>query len=292
MQRQTRLNSTRLGSEGPHFHRFRIGILEAAIVSDGPLTLPKPAGIFPDLPPDALAGALDAAGLPQDVLRVEQNALLVDLGGHLVLFDTGMGSSTRFGTEAGRLAANLAAAGIDPGVIDTIVFTHAHPDHCWGTIADDGTPVFPRAQIFISASEWHYWANRPPADASLSAAGFKRQLWPLRDRVQLLADGEEFLPGLHVLATPGHSPGHTSFIVTSAGEAACVMGDVAFHHLISFQFPGTRSAFDMDAAMGAGTRRRLLEGLARERMPVIGYHPPWPGLGHVEAAGDAFRWIA
>jgi glyoxylase-like metal-dependent hydrolase (beta-lactamase superfamily II) len=275
----------------PHgVYRFRIGIFEAAIVSDGPLTLPAAPVIFPDLPADALQAALHEAFLPASEVRVEQNCVLLDLGGHLVLIDNGMGSSTLFGTEAGRLVGNLAAAGVTPDQIDSLVLTHAHPDHCWGTMRDDGTPRFPNAQVYLSAREWAYWTGPRRGEDSLSAGGFRRHLWPLRDQVALIADGEEFLPGLHAIATPGHTPGHLSILIGSADEQALLSGDVAFHHVLSFAHPGAASAFDADRVLGAATRVRLLGLLAGERLRVLNYHAPWPGIGFVGRVGGGFRW--
>ena len=285
------LNRTRLGPSAPGFHRFRIGINEAATVSDGPLTLSGPDRVFPGIPTDQAQSLLAAAGLDPERIRLEQNCLLLDLGGHLVLFDTGMGTSNRFGLEAGQLWKTLQANNIPLDAIDALVFTHAHPDHCWGTMKDDATPAFPNAQIYISEIEWQHWASRTEAQDTTSR-GFRRHLYPLHDRVTLLRAGEEFLPGLHPIPTPGHSPGHFSYLISSADEEACFVGDVAFHEVLSYAFPDAECAYDEDRAVGAVTRRNMLGALAREDMPIIGYHQPWPGLGKVRAEGEGFRYLS
>jgi glyoxylase-like metal-dependent hydrolase (beta-lactamase superfamily II) len=284
------LNPARLAPRARGAYRFGIGILEAAIVSDGVLTLPAAPRIFGGTAPGVLAAALEAEFLPTDRVEVEQNCVLLDLGGHLVLIDNGMGSSQVFGPAAGRLHASLAAAGVAPAAIDSLVLTHAHPDHCWGTMGDDGQPAFPRAQIYLSAAEWAWWTGPRREEDSLSAAGFRRQLWPLRDRVLTFADGEEFLPGLHALATPGHTPGHTSLVIAAADEQVCLLGDVAFHPVLSFAAPMAVSAYDADPAQGIATRMRLLDRLATERMRVLHYHAPWPGIGRIARCDGAFRW--
>ena len=72
----------------------------------------------------------------------------------------------------------------------------------------------------------------------------------------------------------------------------CLTGDVAFHDPLSYAFPAATSAYDVDPLLGAETRRLLLDRMADERMRVIGYHHPWPGIGWVERTGGAFRFVA
>ena len=129
------------------FHRFTIGDIPAMMISDGPLRLARPHRIFQGVDPAALADALTHAGQVPDRILVEQNCLLLETGGKRALFDNGMGTDTMFGSEAGRLLANMREAGVDPASIDALVLTHAHSDHCWGTMGDDGTPNFPNATI-------------------------------------------------------------------------------------------------------------------------------------------------
>jgi glyoxylase-like metal-dependent hydrolase (beta-lactamase superfamily II) len=283
------LNRARIGGTPSYVHRFRIGIFDAAIASDGPLILPEPAEIFSGLSRPAIEQALEAGFVPPGPVRVEQNCLLLDLGGHLVLIDNGMGSSDRFGPHAGRLEQSLAELGLEPGHIDAMVLSHLHPDHCWGTMCDDGTPRFPNAQLYISEEELSSWNARLGED-SISVEGFRRHILPLRDRILFFRDGEEFLPSLHALLAPGHTPGHSVFVVASAGEEMCVLGDVAFHDPLSFAHPTVHSAYDQDAEQGAATRLHLLGRLADERMRLVSYHQPWPGIGHVVRHGGAFRY--
>lgn len=271
------------------FHRFRIGNLVATIVSDGPLTLPTASRIFAGPGKDALDAAVSATGQATDAVRVEQNCLLLEAGGKRVLFDNGLGSERLYGPDSGKLLASLAEAGVDPASIDGMVLTHAHSDHCWGTMGDDGTPNFPNATLYISNAEMDYWQSNPPGERrQRSIAGVRKHLLPLRDRMRFIRDGEEFLPGVQAWFTPGHTPGHMAFLFSGGW---CLTGDVAFHDPISYAFPEAESAFDVDPQLAVATRRRLLDRLVDERMQVIGYHHPWPGLGRVERAAGTFRFI-
>lgn len=271
------------------FHRFRIGDMAATIVSDGPLTLPRAARIFKGPEEDALNAALTETGQSTDKVHVEQNCLLLETGGRRVLFDNGMGSSTLFGPDSGRLHASLAEAGIDPGAIDALVLTHAHSDHCWGTMADDGSPNFPNATLYVAQAEWDFWSSNPPGDRrDRTLEGFRKHLLPLRERLHLVRDGEEFLPGVQAWLTPGHTPGHMAYLFTGGW---CLTGDVAFHDPLSYRFPDAESAFDTDRAEGVATRRRALDRLVHDRLAVIAYHHAWPGLGHVERSGGQYRFV-
>jgi glyoxylase-like metal-dependent hydrolase (beta-lactamase superfamily II) len=285
------LNPARIAGATPYIHRFGIGIFDAAIVSDGPLILSPLEKIYPDMPPADIAAIRTAEFIPGGTVRAEQNVLLLDIGGHLVLFDNGMGASTLFGPHAGRLPKSLAEAGLRPEQIDALVFSHAHPDHCWGTVHEDGTPVFPNAQLYISETELSFWENCTEPGLARAREGVARNLLGLRERIAFFRDDEEFLPGIHALAAPGHTPGHFVFVVASAEEEVCVTADVAFHNVLSFAHPDAASVYDQDTAQGAATRRHLLGRLADERMRIIGYHLPWPGIGHVARHGDAFRYI-
>jgi glyoxylase-like metal-dependent hydrolase (beta-lactamase superfamily II) len=272
------------------FCRFRIGDAPATIVSDGPLVLPVAAEIFRGPGKDALNAAMTMSGQATDAVRVEQNCLFLEIGGKRALFDNGLGSEKLYGPDSGRLLANLAEAGVAPASIDALVLTHAHSDHCWGTMADDGLPNFPNATIYIAQAELEFWESNPTGERrERSIAGVRKHLLPLRDRIRFIRDGEEFLPGIQAWHTPGHTPGHTAFLFTGGW---CLTGDVAFHDPISYTFPEAESAFDVDPVSSVATRRRLLGRLVDERLRVVGYHHRWPGLGRVERSGGTFRFVA
>ncbi|MEO8714767.1 MAG: MBL fold metallo-hydrolase [Acetobacteraceae bacterium] len=271
-------------------HRFRIGAMQAVVISDGPLILPAPSELFSGPAPEAVASLLREGGLPTDC--VEQNCLLLETDGHRVLFDNGLGSAKLYGPDSGRLLESLAEAGVDPASIDTLVLTHAHSDHCWGTMGDDGTPNFPNAAIVMAQAELNFWTSAPPGAGRRSAAGVRTHLVPLRARIRFVGDGAEVLPGVQAWSTPGHTPGHMAYLLDGGdGARWCLSGDVMLHHPLSFAFPEAECQFDTDRALGAATRRRVLDRLAADRLAVIGYHQPWPGLGRVERAGTAFRFI-
>ncbi len=209
------------------FHGFRIGTMQAAIVSDGPLSLPAAARIFKGPDAGSIDAALTGAGLPTDRVRVEQNCLLLETGGKRVLFDNGLGSRKLYGPDSGKLLDSLRASGIEPASIDAMVLTHAHSDHCWGIMSDDGVPNFPNAALYMAREELDFWLSDPVNERlERSLAGIRRHILPLRARIRFVRDGEEFLPGVQAWLTPGHTPGHMAYLFSGGW---CLTGDVAFH---------------------------------------------------------------
>jgi glyoxylase-like metal-dependent hydrolase (beta-lactamase superfamily II) len=273
------------------FHRFHIGEREAAVVTDGPLLLTPPGEVLLTLASEQVADALHAAFLSSGPMRIEQNILLVNIDGALVLFDNGMGSSQLFGPHTGRLLESLADAGVGADEIDVLVLSHAHPDHCWGTMRDDGTPAFLSAAIYMAEVELRFWENCTDPAMSEVVKGVAKHLAPLRDRIRFFTDGQEFLPGLRAIAAPGHTPGHTIFTIASGEEQLCVLCDIAFHDPLSFAYPAGHSTYDQDQVQGAQTRSRTLAWLADTRMRLVSYHAPWPGIGHVARSGMAYRFV-
>ena len=138
--------------------------MQATVVSDGILPLGEPSGSFLGTSKEEIGKMLTDNFLSPTNVVLEQNILVLNTGDKLVLFDTGMGSSTMFGPTPGKLLASLKAAGIDPKDIDAVVATHAHCDHVWGIMADDGSRNFPNAQIYISQADFDYWTDEKQAD--------------------------------------------------------------------------------------------------------------------------------
>lgn len=214
----------------------------------------------------------------------------METAGKKVLFDNGLGSEKLYGPDSGRLLDSLRHAGVEPSEIDAMVLTHAHSDHCWGTMGDDGTPNFPNATLYLSQAELDFWTPAAPKPRmACGIAGVRKHILPLRDRIRIIRDEEEFLPGVHALATPGHTPGHMAFLFDGGW---CLTGDVAFHDPLSYAFPEAESVYDTDRDLGVRTRLRLLDRLVADRLSIVGYHHPWPGLGRLERSGGTFRFVS
>lgn len=282
-------------TQAPAFYRFKLGAIEATVVSDGPLPMgePKP-DVFIGLSKDEFGKALADNFLPTDNVVLEQNALVINTGDRVALFDTGMGTSKMLGPDTGRLIANLKAAGIAAGDIDAVALTHAHPDHCFGLMTDAGARLFPNAQIYMAQADLEFWTDEGKLSNDMLkgfVAGARQQLLPNRDRMVFVKDGEEFLPGVQAMSAPGHTVGHTVYIVTSQGKTLCNAGDIAHHHVIASERPRLEFTYDTDGKQAVASRLRVFDMLAAQRIPFVAYHFTWPGLGYLAKRGEAFRYF-
>jgi glyoxylase-like metal-dependent hydrolase (beta-lactamase superfamily II) len=284
----------KLGTQTQYWHRFNLGEAEVTVVSDGPLPLGDPSENFVGVPKEVVQQMLTDNFLRTDNVILEQNSPIVNTGDKLILFDTGMGTAKPFGPTTGRQQKSMAEAGIKPSDIDAVVLSHAHIDHIGGIVGADDKPLFPNAQYYIAQSDFDFWTDESKLGGDLKAfvAHARKNLLPVRDRLVFFKDGQEFLPGVQAIAAPGHTVGHTIFMVTSTGKSFAFLGDLSHHQVLLIEKPRMEFAYDTDPKQAASTRVRLLEMLAANKTPVMSYHFAWPGYGHVVKAGDGFRYIA
>ena len=265
---------------------FGAGDLPCVRLTDGELPYP-PALLLANAQPDELARAL-AGELDEEGMIVGRfNPLLIRAPDAVVLVDTGIGRFAS-GEGAGLLHESLRREGVEPGDVDCVVLTHAHPDHLGGLI-NGGDPVFTRARHVILAAEWEFWAEAGDRVPDPIAVGFKEALVPLRSLGRLdLVDGDaEVVRGVRLVRAPGHTPGHA---VVELGDPveALFLADAVLHE-VGFEHPEWTSAIDIDPELAVESRRGLLERAADEELLVAGYH--LGRNGYVERDGDAFRLV-
>lgn len=277
-----------------HPFQIKLGAMTLTVLSDGALQLPIPI-MLPATPPAEIASLLQAAGQPPDTLTNQLNVVLVDTGTERLLIDAGAG--TEFLPGLGKLEQALAAALIAPDSITKVVFTHAHPDHLWGVIdpLTEGT-AFEKAQHLMTAIERDTWLQ-PDIESRLAdpfksiAAGTQRRLKAIAERLTTVKAGDEIAPGVRLVDTAGHTPGHVSVLVGAGADQLLIGSDVLVQPVISFAAPDWRWGPDMDHDRAVASRRRTLDQLATDRVRLLGYHLPWPGLGHVERKDTAYRFV-
>jgi glyoxylase-like metal-dependent hydrolase (beta-lactamase superfamily II) len=283
----------KLGTQSPYFHRFNLGGAEVTVVSDGPLPLGDPKGTFTGVPDDEMRKMLSDNFLATDNIVLEQNSPIVNTGEQLVLFDTGMGTSKAFGPTTGRQQKSMAEAGIMPGDIDAVVLSHAHIDHIGGIVDAADKVLFPNAQFYIAQSDFDYWTDEGKLGSPLKdfVIHARKNLLPVRDRLVFYKDGQELLPGIQALAAPGHTVGHTMFMITSEGKSFAFLGDLTHHQILLMEKPRMEFSYDTDPKQAAESRVKMLDMLAANKIAVMSYHYPWPGYGHVVKSGDGFHYI-
>lgn len=274
-------------------HRLAVGAFELTVVSDGHLVLPT-SFLAPDVPEADRAAILKESGETGAEFNSPTNCTLIRAGRELILVDTGSGP--HFMPSAGKLADNLAAAGIDRDAITMVIYTHGHPDHLWGVVDDFDEPVFAKARYVVAAAEWDFWhganalSGLPPERAGF-VTGARRSNAHIKDKVRMVKPGDDVVTGVRVLATPGHTQGHVSLEV-AGGDGLVIGGDALTHALISFRHPEWRPQSDHVPDLAAATRARLLDRLATDRTKLIGFHLPWPGVGYVERKDRAYRFVS
>jgi glyoxylase-like metal-dependent hydrolase (beta-lactamase superfamily II) len=273
-----------------------LGDTEVTVLSDGEIVLPI-STLAPNVDQEELKALLEAAGLPTDRRVGAVNVTLLKRGEETVLIDTGGGMN--FMESTGRLSESIEMAGIDPEAVTKVVLTHAHPDHCWGVIDDfEEAERFPNASYLIGAAEWDFWmdpdiASKVPDQLVPFGLGAQRNLMPVAEKTDRVYDGHTVIPGVTMISTPGHTPGHMSVMVDSGGGQLLVTGDALTHQTVSFERPDWHFGFDQIPEQAVETRKTLLGMLAADKVNIIGYHLPWPGMGRVEAGKDGqFRYIA
>lgn len=270
-----------------------IGPAQLTTLSDGNLVLPLDF-VIGDLPQAKIREALARHGITGETLTPPCNLTLYRDGTNTVLFDAGSGPA--FMPSAGKLPDALDAVGVSPDEITHVLFTHAHPDHLWGVLDDFDDPVFANATHMIGQAEHEYWTDPATlekigeARASF-AVGAARRLEAIADRLETFIAGEEVLPGVMAHDTRGHTPGHISFEIRRGNSAVMVIGDAIGNGHLALAHPQWASGADQDTEQGIATRLRLLDQLATDGMPMVGFHLPEGGLGRVERAGDVYRFV-
>ncbi len=282
------------GNDGVYVHEQ--GAMRLTVLSDGQMGFPAWPAYAPDASEAAVHAAMRREGLAPPTYRLDANAVLIETGGRRLLVDTGWGG---FDPAVGRLPARLAAAGIAPATIDTVVLTHIHPDHVGGLLDAEGRPAFPAAEIVVAEEELAQWRARD-FGAMRIGEGFRpvfetaaARVLGLADRLRPVAGGATLAAGVRALALPGHTAGHMGLrLGPEAGEGAIVLaGDAVHDPAFDLAEPGWATVFDHDPARAEATRRGLLAEAASSGARLLGYHMPFPGIGRVAPAGRGWRWI-
>jgi glyoxylase-like metal-dependent hydrolase (beta-lactamase superfamily II) len=286
-----------LKNQVPGFYRFSLGQFQLTVVSDGTIAFPAEA-LWPEATKAERDAVLAADFQPTDKSTLQVNVLAVNTGDRLVLIDAGSRGKIKPQPTAGRLLQNLAAAEIKPEEVDTVLITHAHPDHLWGVAdATDTERTFPNAEYVIGEAELDFWMQpQHPLENHARWGGIYRQnmktVAAIKHRIRTVKPDGEVVPGITAIATPGHTPGHTSLQIASGSNQILCTADVVGNRAVAFQHPDWRGGFDLDLDQGAKTRRAFLDRCASEKVMVSSYHLPFPGIGHVVRAGTAFNWLS
>jgi glyoxylase-like metal-dependent hydrolase (beta-lactamase superfamily II) len=279
--------STQDLAKTPGFYRFKVGSIEIISISDGILLSDIHAVVGVSV--EQVRELFDQSFFPSEV-RCSSNNYIIRSEGRTALVDTGAGPHIY--ESSGKMLENAAAAGISPSDIDTILFTHIHPDHISGLIDANGRKVFPNAVLKMHAKEFEFWLSEDPQSKKIEHVQHEadhviRFLSPYMEQIELF-DGGEVFPGVSVVKLPGHTPGHTGYLIRSKGEEILIWGDIIHWPVVQFALPEAAMTYDVDPVQATATRRDILKKAASVGLLVAGMHLYFPGLTRVRREGSAF----
>jgi len=268
------------------FPSQRVGDFTITAISDGYLA--ASLDFLSNIDPSEASKMQSDAG-QKDASTVHINCYVVRGAGRTILIDGGAGGIKQWG---GRLRTNLSLAGIEPSEIDTILLTHAHPDHVGGLVDRGGQIVFPNAELVAHQREVEFWQD----DSNLSRASERargnfliaRQVFNgYRDQLRTF-DAGEVLPGISAMPLPGHTDGHSGYLLESHDQGLLVWGDIVHFPHIQIKRPDVSIAFDQDPSLAAATRSRLLDLVSSEELLIAGMHFGELGFARIKRMGRSY----
>jgi len=273
------------------FVTYRVGGADVTALYDGIWEKPHDPAFIANASVDDVKGAMTKAGLPADFVSIPFTVVVVRNGGKTVLCDSGTGGQVQ--PTAGKMMANMKAAGIDPATIDTILISHCHPDHIFGLMEKDtNKPVFSNAEIVISDVEYKFWTDPAVIDRLPEARkGLARRIqavFPTWKNIRQVSGEPEVAPGIRFVSAPGHTPGHRAFHLASGASELMISNDTAYVPALVVANPGWHGQYDQDAATAEASRRKLLDRVIADKVMICGYHFPFPGAGTVAKDGAGY----
>jgi glyoxylase-like metal-dependent hydrolase (beta-lactamase superfamily II) len=275
------------------FKKYKVGDIEVISLYDGIWEKAHDPNFIKGATVDETKAALKAAGSPDAFVPVTFTIIAVRTGGQLVLIDSGTGGGQAGGPKAGVLAKNMAAAGIDPKEVRTIVISHFHGDHISGLMSKENQQTFPDAEIIVPAAELKWWTQPPEAVGQARQGQAKRVQATLQTWKNVKAvDGEaDLAPGVRAIPAFGHTQGHTAHLVSSGGQQLLVTADATNIPALFVKNPEWVAAFDHVPDQAIATRKRLFDRAIADKAMVAGYHWGLPNIGTIQRDGNGYAFV-
>jgi glyoxylase-like metal-dependent hydrolase (beta-lactamase superfamily II) len=279
--------------QAPGFYRVMLGEFEVTALSDGTVALPVDK-LLTNTSPAQVGKALSQSFLKAPV-ETSVNGYLINTGAKLVLIDSG--AAGLFGPTLGNLLANLKAAGYQPEQVDEVYITHMHADHVGGLMAGDKL-AFPNAIVRADQHDADFWLSaanleKAPAEMKGFFQGAQASLNPYvaAGKFKPFNGDTELVPGVKAVAAPGHTPGHSVYMVESAGQKLVLWGDLMHVAAVQFANPSVTIQFDTDSKAAAAQRKKAYADAARQGYLVGSAHLSFPGLGHLRSDGKGYAFV-
>ena len=273
----------------PGFFNFFVGQIKITVISDGHFTRPV-STIGTNASDEELLAFLKQYFLSTETADRYTNLVVIDNGKAKILVDVGSGS--RFLPTTGKLFESLSLAGIEPEEITHVFLTH---DHIWGIRDDFDEAIFPDAEYLISETEYKWWLTQDRTEKVEEnfvtiVLGAQNSLLALPE-ITLINGTKDLSHGITAIPTIGHTPGHNSILVNSNGMSLIISGDALIDPQISFKAPHWTNDTDMDSNMTVTSRKKLLAMAVSEQSTILGYHFPFPGVGHAISHKNSYEFV-
>jgi len=278
------------------FYTYKVGAIQVFALYDGIWEKPHDPGFIKNASIEETQTALNNAGLPTEFVSIPLTVVVLKVGSTWIMVDSGSGGG-QWQPTAGRLAANMRAAGIDPHKISIILISHFHPDHIFGLMEKgSNAPVFPQAELVVSATEYNWWTEAGRVEKLPEARKALGQrinaAFPGWKNFTLVDHEREVAPGIRLIDAPGHTPGHSVFHVSSGHHQLMISNDTAYVPALLGPHPEWQGVYDQDGPLAVTTRRKLIDRVIAEKMMICGAHFPFPGLGSFVKDGSGYAFTA
>ena len=278
------------------FVKFKVGDIEVTQVYDGIWEKPHDEAFIKGVSVDQTKAALKASGLSEANVPIPFTVTVIKIKDKYVMFDSGTGA--QLAPSAGLIVKKdmLKAAGIDPAKISTIIVTHFHADHIFGLMAKDtNAQTFANAEIIMPSAEYKYWTDAGVFNTLAAPRhGLAKRIQatlPTWKNIKQVENGKDAVPGVRAVASYGHTPGHTSYLVSSKGKQMMVLGDVSNIPALFVKNPDWQAAFDQDAALAQTNRHKIFDRVVADKAIVTGYHFGLPGAGTIKKDGKGYAFV-
>jgi len=274
------------------YYKYSVGSIEITAVYDGIWRKPHDPAFISNASVQQTKDALAKSGLTTEFMPIPLTVVVLKIGDRLIMMDAGSGVG-QWQANATHLPANMKAAGIDYTKIDTVIISHFHPDHVWGLMEKEtNAPVFGNAELIVNEVEYRWWTDpgrvEKLAEGRKPAARRIASVFPTWKNWSLAKDGTEVAPGIQLIAAPGHTPGHSVFLVTSGKEQLLVSADTMYVPALLAPHPEWQGSYDQDGPTAVSTRRKLIDRVIADQIKICGSHFPFPGSGTFVKDGNAY----